>query len=211
MQKSWEGSYLSPEQTELALQELEQTKEEVKEMIHKLDDMRHNFENITEKVSNGLRKRPEVYTNLEEKLNFLHQIYSREIEEIIALKQVTNERIYYQNNDRLEQIAERLRMLDTKVSGIQIHKERDVQSGDLHMINSRDLAIRSYSGLIYLLIHIFHALFFLLGIAKDIIKPLTRSVSRIIISSVIFALISIIYLYQGQLIMIYLSKTKVND
>ena len=204
-------TYLSQEQTELALQELEQTKEEVKDMYHTLDDMRHNFKNKTEEVSQRLRERSEVYTKLEEKLNFLPEIYGREIEEIISLKQVKNERIYYQNNDRLEQIAERLRMLDTKVSGIQIHKERDVDSGDLDMISLRDLGIRIFSGLIYLLIYIFHAIFFLLSIVQDIIKPFTSSISRIITSSVIFVLIGIIYFYRNQLVMIYLSQAKVND
>ena len=89
-------------------------KEEVKEMIHMLDDMRHNFKSETEEISHKLRERSEVYSELENKLSVLPEIYGREIEEIVALQQEKKERIHYQNNDRLVQITERLRMLDTK-------------------------------------------------------------------------------------------------
>merc|ERR1712060_454388 len=148
----------------------EQTKEEVKEMIRMLDDLRHNFKNETEKISHKLRERSEVYSDLEKKLGFLPEIYGKEIEEIVALQQEKKERIHYQNTERYNQINDRLRMLDTKVSGIEIEKERNADMGVIEEIKSRDLAIKSISGLIHLLILIFHALFFVLSIPSDIVK-----------------------------------------
>ena len=202
-----ESSYTrSSEHEEVLLQELDQTKEEVMDMIHKLDDMRHNFKNDTEEISHKLRERSDVYTRLENKLSLLPEMYGREIEEIVALQQEKKERISYQNNDRLLQITERLRMLETKVSGIEIQKERDGEdSGDIGVIHSRDLVIKSISGLIYLLIIIFHALFFLLSIAQRIVKPFILSSSRIILSSVIFISFGIMYLCRDNLMFLHFS------
>lgn len=193
---------------EVVMHELEITKDGVKEMIHTLDDMRHNFKIETEQISQKLRERSEVYTNLEKKLSILPEIYGREIEDIVALQQQNKERIYYQNNDRLIQITERLRMLDTKVSGIEIQKERDDDNGDVDMIKSRDLVIKSVSGLIHLLILIFHAFFFLLSIPSEMLKPLTRSTTRMITSSVIFVLISVIYIFLDELVLLGEAKLK---
>ena len=201
--------FFSSDQKELLTQELEQTKEEVKEMIHMLDDMRHNFKSETEEISHKLRERSEVYSELEKKLGVLPEIYGREIEEIVALQQEKKERIHYQNNDRLVQITERLRMLDTKVSGIEIEKERNADMGDIEEIKSRDLVIKSISGLIHLLILIFHALFFILSIPSDIIKPFTRTAPRFITSSIIILLISILYLFYDELIVSYAAKIKI--
>jgi len=208
MDQLQESGYMSSDQKELVMQELEQTKEEVKEMIHMLDDMRHNFKNETEGISHKIRERSEVYLELEKKLNILPEIYGREIEEIVSLQQEKKERIYYQNNDRLIQITERLRMLDTKVSGIEIQKERNDDTGDDDMIKSRDLVIKSISGLIHLLILIFHALFFLLSIPSEIVKPFTRSASRIIKSSIFILLISLVYLFFDELVIICATKIK---
>merc|ERR1711872_334472 len=129
-----------------------------------LDDLRHNFKNETEEISHKLRERSEAYSDLEKKLSFLPEIYGKEIEEIVALQQEKKERIHYQNTERYNQINDRLRMLDTKVSGIEIEKERNADMGVIEEIKSRDLVIKSISGLIHLLILIFHALFFVLSI-----------------------------------------------
>ena len=92
MDQLQESGYMSSDQKELVMQELEQTKEEVKEMIHMLDDMRHNFKNETEGISHKIRERSEVYLELEKKLNILPEIYGREIEEIVSLQQEKKER-----------------------------------------------------------------------------------------------------------------------
>merc|ERR1712110_356928 len=108
---SIEDGSLSSDQSQLLMQELEQTKEEVKDMIHMLDDMRHTFKKRTEDVSVKLRERSWMYTELEDKLKMLPERYGTEIDEIVSLQQEKKERIQYQNNDRLVQITERLRML----------------------------------------------------------------------------------------------------
>ena len=203
-----EDNFFSSDQKDLFTQELEQTKEEVKEMIHMLDDLRHNFKNETEEISHKLRERSEVYSDLEKKLSFLPEIYGKEIEEIVALQQEKKERIHYQNTERYNQINDRLRMLDTKVSGIEIEKERNADMGVIEEIKSRDLVIKSISGLIHLLILIFHALFFVLSIPSDIIKPFTRSAPRFITTSIIVITFSVFYVYYDELVILYAEKMK---
>ena len=182
--------------------------EEVKEMIHMLDDLRHNFKNETEEISHKLRERSEVYSDLEKKLSFLPEIYGKEIEEIVALQQEKKERIHYQNTERYNQINDRLRMLDTKVSGIEIEKERNADMGVIEEIKSRDLVIKSISGLIHLLILIFHALFFVLSIPSDIIKSFTRSAPRFIITTLLVITLSMLYVYYDELVILYAEKMK---
>ena len=206
---SREDGSLSSDQSQLLMQELEQTKEEVKDMIHLLDDMRHTFKKQTEDISVKLRERSWMYTELEDKLKILPERYGTEIDEIVSLQQEKKERIQYQNNDRLVQITERLRMLDTKVSGIEIQKERDDDMGDLETIHPRDFAIKIISGIINFLVLIFHALFFLLSIPSEIIKPLTRSASRIVSSSLILVLFSASYVFFDELVMLYSTKVKI--
>ena len=206
---SIEDGSLSSDQSQLLMQELEQTKEEVKDMIHLLDDMRHTFKKQTEDISVKLRERSWMYTELEDKLKILPERYGTEIDEIVSLQQEKKERIQYQNNDRLVQITERLRMLDTKVSGIEIQKERDDDMGDLETIHPRDFAIKIISGIINFLVLIFHALFFLLSIPSEIIKPLTRSASRIVSSSLILVLFSASYVFFDELVMLYSTKVKI--
>ena len=200
MESLSEDTFFSSEQKDIFTQELEQTKEEVKEMIHMLDDMRHNFKSETEEISLKLRERSEVYSELEKKLSILPEIYGKEIEEIVVLQQERRERIHYQNNERLVQLTEKLRMLDTKISGIEIEKERNAEFGQIEEIKSRDIVIKSISGLIHLLILIFHALFFVLSVPSDIIKPFVRSKPRFITSSLLALIMSIIYLYYDKLI-----------
>ena len=203
-----EDNFFSSDQKDLFTQELEQTKEEVKEMIHMLDDLRHNFKNETEEISHKLRERSEVYSDLEKKLSFLPEIYGKEIEEIVALQQEKKERIHYQNTERYNQINDRLRMLDTKVSGIEIEKERNADMGVIEEIKSRDLVIKSISGLIHLLILIFHALFFVLSIPSDIIKSFTRSAPRFIITTLLIITLSVLYVYYDELVILYAEKMK---
>ena len=203
-----EDNFFSSDQKDLFTQELEQTKEEVKEMIHMLDDLRHNFKNETEEISHKLRERSEVYSELEKKLSFLPEIYGKEIEEIVALQQEKKERIHYQNTERYNQINDRLRMLDTKVSGIEIEKERNADMGVIEEIKSRDLVIKSISGLIHLLILIFHALFFVLSIPSDIIKSFTRSAPRFIITTLLIITLSVLYVYYDELVILYAEKMK---
>jgi len=203
-----EDNFFSSDQKDLFTQELEQTKEEVKEMIHMLDDLRHNFKNETEEISHKLRERSEVYSDLEKKLSFLPEIYGKEIEEIVALQQEKKERIHYQNTERYNQINDRLRMLDTKVSGIEIEKERNADMGVIEEIKSRDLVIKSISGLIHLLILIFHALFFVLSIPSDIIKSFTRSAPRFIITTLLVTTLSMLYVYYDELVILYAEKMK---
>ena len=203
-----EDTFFSSDQKELFTQELEQTKEEVKEMIHMLDDLRHNFKNETEEISHKLRERSEVYSDLEKKLSILPEIYGKEIEEIVALQQEKKERIHYQNTERYNQINDRLRMLDTKVSGIEIEKERNADMGVIEEIKSRDLVIKSISGLIHLLILIFHALFFVLSIPSDIIKPFTRTAPRFLTTSFVTGIISILYFYYDDIVTLYAEKIK---
>ena len=203
-----EDNFFSSDQKDLFTQELEQTKEEVKEMIHMLDDLRHNFKNETEEISHKLRERSEVYSDLEKKLSFLPEIYGKEIEEIVALQQEKKERIHYQNTERYNQINDRLRMLDTKVSGIEIEKERNADMGVIEEIKSRDLVIKSISGLIHLLILIFHALFFVLSIPSDIIKSFTRSAPRFIITTLLVITLSMLYVYYDELVILYAEKMK---
>ena len=203
-----DDTFFSSDQKDLFAQELEQTKEEVKEMIHMLDDLRHNFKNETEEISHKLRERSEVYSDLEKKLSILPEIYGKEIEEIVALQQEKKERIHYQNTERYNHINDRLRMLDTKVSGIEIEKERNADMGVIEEIKSRDLVIKSISGLIHLLILIFHALFFVLSIPSDIIKPFTRSAPRFITTSVIVITFSVLYVYYDELVILYAEKMK---
>jgi len=203
-----EDNFFSSDQKDLFTQELEQTKEEVKEMIHMLDDLRHNFKNETEEISHKLRERSEVYSDLEKKLSFLPEIYGKEIEEIVALQQEKKERIHYQNTERYNQINDRLRMLDTKVSGIEIEKERNADMGVIEEIKSRDLVIKSISGLIHLLILIFHALFFVLSIPSDIIKSFTRSAPRFIITTLLVITLSVLYVYYDELVILYAEKMK---
>ena len=69
MESLSEDTFFSSEQKDIFTQELEQTKEEVKEMIHMLDDMRHNFKSETEEISLKLRERAEVCSELEKKLS----------------------------------------------------------------------------------------------------------------------------------------------
>jgi len=203
-----EDNFFSSDQKDLFTQELEQTKEEVKEMIHMLDDLRHNFKNETEEISHKLRERSEVYSDLEKKLSILPEIYGKEIEEIVALQQEKKERIHYQNTERYNQINDRLRMLDTKVSGIEIEKERNADMGVIEEIKSRDLVIKSISGLIHLLILIFHALFFVLSIPSDIIKSFTRSAPRFIITTLLVTTLSMLYVYYDELVILYAEKMK---
>lgn len=203
-----DDTFFSSDQKDLFTQELEQTKEEVKEMIHMLDDLRHNFKNETEKISHKLRERSEVYSDLEKKLGFLPEIYGKEIEEIVALQQEKKERIHYQNTERYNQINDRLRMLDTKVSGIEIEKERNADMGVIEEIKSRDLAIKSISGLIHLLILIFHALFFVLSIPSDIVKSFTRSAPRFITTTLAVITFIVLYIYYDELVILYAEKMK---
>ena len=203
-----DDTFFSSDQKDLFTQELEQTKEEVKEMIHMLDDLRHNFKNETEKISHKLRERSEVYSDLEKKLGFLPEIYGKEIEEIVALQQEKKERIHYQNTERYNQINDRLRMLDTKVSGIEIEKERNADMGVIEEIKSRDLVIKSISGLIHLLILIFHALFFVLSIPSDIVKSFTRSAPRFITTTLAVITFIVLYIYYDELVILYAEKMK---
>ena len=203
-----DDTFFSSDQKDLFTQELEQTKEEVKEMIHMLDDLRHNFKNETEEISHKLRERSEVYSELEKKLSFLPEIYGKEIEEIVALQQEKKERIHYQNTERYNQINDRLRMLDTKVSGIEIEKERNADMGVIEEIKSRDLAIKSISGLIHLLILIFHALFFVLSIPSDIVKSFTRSAPRFITTTLAVITFIVLYIYYDELVILYAEKMK---
>ena len=203
-----DDTFFSSDQKDLFTQELEQTKEEVKEMIHMLDDLRHNFKNETEEISHKLRERSEVYSELEKKLSFLPEIYGKEIEEIVALQQEKKERIHYQNTERYNQINDRLRMLDTKVSGIEIEKERNADMGVIEEIKSRDLAIKSISGLIHLLILIFHALFFVLSIPSDIVKSFTRSAPRFITTTLAVIIFIVLYIYYDELVILYAEKMK---
>jgi hypothetical protein len=138
---------------------------------------------------------------LEDQINDLTELHQSQIEHIKNLVNDNEEQAHYQSEERVRDINDKLKMLETKVTTMEIQQ---VQQQYLHIegLDSTD-ARALLMKVITALITVVHVLFFILGTVINIVKPFVRTTSRILVTSIIVVCAGFVYYQQENVVAVF--------
>ena len=189
----------------MIMQELTLHKEEVEGLREGMDELRQQFKQEIDALSYQLREETERSSRLGEELNELMELHQNEIAFIKNEVNDQAEIALYQSEERLRDIKESLKMLDTKMTNMEIQQ---VQQQYLHIegLNSTD-ARALLMKLLTAAITVVHIIFFVAGMLVNLVTPFVRTTPRIFFTSLMVAMLGTYY-YQKEYILAIFHKMK---
>ena len=183
------------------IQELTQHKEEVQDLREGMNKLRQQFHKEVEDLVYRLQEEGDRCAKLEDQINDLTELHQSQIEHIKNLVNDNEEQAHYQSEERVRDINDKLKMLETKVTNMEIQQ---VQQQYLHIegLDSTD-ARALLMKVITALITVVHVLFFILGTVINIVKPFVRTTSRILATSIFVLCAAIIYYQQENVVTVF--------
>merc|ERR1711994_109763 len=136
-----------------------------------------------------------------DQINDLTELHQSQIEHIKNLVNDNEEQAHYQSEERVRDINDKLKMLETKVTNVEIQQ---VQQQYLHIegLDSTD-ARALLMKVITALITVVHVLFFILGTVINIVKPFVRTTTRILVTSIVVVIAVAIYYQQDNVVAVF--------
>ena len=184
------------------MQELTQHKEEVEDLREGMDKLRQLFNKDVEKLVEQLQDEGDRCAKLEDQINDLTELHQSQIEHIKALVNDNEEIAHYQSEERVRDINEKLKMLETKVSNMEVQQQTQQQYLHIEGLDSTD-ARALLMKVITALITVVHVLFFVVGTIINIVKPFMRTTSRILATSILVVFLAIIYYQQDNVVAVF--------
>ena len=183
------------------MEELTQHKEEVEDLRENMDKLRQQFSKDVEDLVYQLREEGDRCQKLEDQINDLTELHQNQIEHIKALVADNEEIAHYQSEERVRDINEKLKMLETKVSNMEVQQ---VQQQYLHIdgLDSTD-ARALLMKIITALITVVHVLFFVINIGINVVKPFVRTSSRILATSIVAVCVAVVYYQQETVVAVF--------
>jgi len=183
------------------IQELTQHKEEVQDLREGMNKLRQQFHKEVEDLVYRLQEEGDRCAKLEDQINHLTELHQSQIEHIKNLVNDNEEQAHYQSEERVRDINDKLKMLETKVTNMEIQQ---VQQQYLHIegLDSTD-ARALLMKVITALITVVHVLFFILGTVINIVKPFVRTTSRILATSILVMCAAFIYYQQENVVAVF--------
>ena len=183
------------------IQELTQHKEEVQDLREGMSKLRQQFHKEVEDLVYRLQEEGERCAKLEDQINDLTELHQSQIENIKNLVNDNEEQAHYQSEERVRDINDKLKMLETKVLNMETQQ---VQQQYLHIegLDSTD-ARALLMKVITALITVVHVLFFILGTVINIVKPFVRTTSRILVTSIVVVISVAIYYQQDNVVAVF--------
>ena len=183
------------------IQELTQHKEEVQDLREGMSKLRQQFHKEVEDLVYRLSEEGDRCAKLEDQINDLTELHQSQIEHIKNLVNDNEEQAHYQSEERVRDINDKLKMLETKVLNMETQQ---VQQQYLHIegLDSTD-ARALLMKVITALITVVHVLFFILGTVINIVKPFVRTTSRILVTSIVVVIAVAIYYQQDNVVAVF--------
>lgn len=183
------------------IQELTQHKEEVQDLREGMSKLRQQFHKEVEDLVYRLQEEGDRCAKLEDQINDLTELHQSQIENIKNLVNDNEEQAHYQSEERVRDINDKLKMLETKVLNMETQQ---VQQQYLHIegLDSTD-ARALLMKVITALITVVHVLFFILGTVINIVKPFVRTTSRILVTSIVVVISVAIYYQQDNVVAVF--------
>ena len=183
------------------IQELTQHKEEVQDLREGMNKLRQQFHKEVEDLVFRLQEEGDRCVKLEDQINDLTELHQSQIEHIKNLVNDNEEQAHYQSEERVRDINDKLKMLETKVTNMEIQQ---VQQQYLHIegLDSTD-ARALLMKVITALITVVHVLFFILGTVINIVKPFVRTTTRILVTSIIVVCAAFVYYQQENVVAVF--------
>ena len=183
------------------IQELTQHKEEVQDLREGMSKLRQQFHKEVEDLVYRLQEEGDRCAKLEDQINDLTELHQSQIEHIKNLVNDNEEQAHYQSEERVRDINDKLKMLETKVLNMETQQ---VQQQYLHIegLDSTD-ARALLMKVITALITVVHVLFFILGTVINIVKPFVRTTSRILVTSIVVVIAVAIYYQQDNVVAVF--------
>lgn len=183
------------------IQELTQHKEEVQDLREGMSKLRQQFHKEVEDLVYRLQEEGDRCAKLEDQINDLTELHQSQIEHIKNLVNDNEEQAHYQSEERVRDINDKLKMLETKVTNMEIQQ---VQQQYLHIegLDSTD-ARALLMKVITALITVVHVLFFILGTVINIVKPFVRTTTRILATSILVMCAAFIYYQQENVVAVF--------
>ena len=183
------------------IQELTQHKEEVQDLREGMSKLRQQFHKEVEDLVYRLQEEGDRCAKLEDQINDLTELHQSQIEHIKNLVNDNEEQAHYQSEERVRDINDKLKMLETKVLNMETQQ---VQQQYLHIegLDSTD-ARALLMKVITALITVVHVLFFILGTVINIVKPFVRTTSRILVTSIVVVISVAIYYQQDNVVAVF--------
>lgn len=183
------------------MQELTQHKEEVEDLRENMDKLRQQFSKDVETLEYRLQEEGDRCAKLEEQINDLTELHQNQIEHIKVLVNDNEEIAHYQSEERVRDINEKLKLLETKVSNMEIQQVQQ-QSFHIEGLDSTD-ARALLMKIITALITVVHVLFFVLGTVINIVKPFVRTTSRILATAILVVCVAVVYYQQETVVAVF--------
>ena len=183
------------------IQELTQHKEEVQDLREGMSKLRQQFHKEVEDLVYRVSEEGDRCAKLEDQINDLTELHQSQIEHIKNLVNDNEEQAHYQSEERVRDINDKLKMLETKVLNMETQQ---VQQQYLHIegLDSTD-ARALLMKVITALITVVHVLFFILGTVINIVKPFVRTTSRILVTSIVVVIAVAIYYQQDNVVAVF--------